>query len=215
MSKKLTTKHLEFKHIPMVSKGWTDGNKAMIVMHGLGDSLDSYVEITKEINVTGLHYLLVNAPMPYFFGHSWYDIPPGNPHKGIVKSTEIILKIIAELKDQDFESRDIFVLGFSQGGCIALETYYQLEESLGGIIALSPRMYEDRMPNELNEFQKQTPIFSAHGHFDQAIPFQETKSRIQKLAALSADIVFKEYEMEHTIDYYEIMDLREWLNEYL
>ncbi len=215
MNDSVTTKYLEFKHIPMVSKGWTDGNKAMIVMHGLGDSLDSYVEITKEINVTGLHYLLVNAPTPYLYGHSWYDLQPGNPHKGIIRSSQIILNIITELKQQGFESSDIFLFGFSQGGCIALETFYQLEEKLGGIIALSPRMYEERMPNELNEFQKKTPIFSAHGHYDQAIPFLETKSCVQKLMSLDAEIVFKEYEMEHTIDYYEIMDLRVWLNEYL
>ena len=107
----------------MVSKGWTNGNKVMIVMHGLGDSMDSYVDVTKEINVTGLHYILVNAPRPYFFGHSWYDIPPGNPRIGIDESVEILLSCIEELKKEGFESEDIFLLGFSQGGCIAFETY--------------------------------------------------------------------------------------------
>ncbi len=215
MNREISTKYLDHLHLNMISKGWTNGNKIMIVMHGLGDSLDSYVEVTKEINVTGLHYLLVNAPRPYFFGHSWYDMPPNEPHPGIVESVSIINKVIEELYTQGFQSQDIFLMGFSQGGCIALETFYTLKKPLGGIIALSPRIYEQRIPSQLSDEQKATPIFCAHGHHDQAIPFTQTKQRFQNIAKLHPQTVFNEYEMEHTIDYYEIMDLREWLNNYL
>ena len=211
MDKKLEFSKLQSIHIPMVSKGWTNGNKVMIVMHGLGDSMDSYIDVTKEINVTGLHYILVNAPRPYFFGHSWYDIPPGNPRIGIDESVEILLSCIEELKKEGFESEDIFLLGFSQGGCIAFETYYRYPEKLGGIIGLSPRLYLDKLPNELIS----TPLFIAHGKNDDAIDFHETLENAKKIKERNNNLVFHEYDYGHTFDIDTIMELREWLNEYL
>ena len=76
-----------------------------------------------------------------------------------------------------FESEDIFLLGFSQGGCIAFETYYRYPEKLGGVIGLSPRLYLDKLPSELIS----TPLFIAHGKNDEAINFNETLENAKKL----------------------------------
>ena len=207
----LSSSHLNSVHIPMVSKGWTNGNKVMIVMHGLGDSLDSYVDFTKEVNVTGLHYLLLNAPKRYFFGYSWYDLPPENPRIGIDHSVDLLLKTIQEIKENGFENEDIFLCGFSQGGCIAMETYFRFQGSLGGLVCLSPRLYLDKLPEKLNK----TPTFIAHGRNDEAIDFNETFHNAQKIKELNPEITFNEYEYGHTFDIDTIMDLREWLNNYL
>ncbi len=195
----------------MVSKGHTNGKKIMIVMHGLGDSLDSYEPLAKEINVTGLHYLLVNAPKSYFFGHSWYDIPPGNPRQGIDESVKKLQQTISELNDQGFKNEDIFLLGFSQGGCIAMETLYSLKGPLAGIIALSPRLYLEKLPSSISK----TPIFMAHGKTDEAINFNETFSNMNEIKKLNPDLEFHAYDYGHTFDIDTIMDLRVWLNNHL
>ena len=198
--------------IPSINKGHSDGGKLMIVLHGLGDSLESYKVFAQELNLTGLGYLLLNAPTPYFFGHSWYDIPPGNPQPGIENSSNILVNVINSIIDQGYKYEDIFLCGFSQGGCIALETMYKLDTSLAGVIALSPRIYHENIPADMKQANK---IFMAHGKYDPVINFQETYEGYKRIKSLGHDIIFKSYNMEHQIDYQEIIDLRQWLNEEL
>src|SRR5690606_1010132 len=125
-------------------------HKIMIIMHGLGDRKESFVDIAAEINVTGLAYLLIDAPRPYPIGHSWYEIPPGNPQIGIHESSEMILKLIDELVSAGHKHSDIFICGFSQGGCMAIQTLLKLETPLAGVVALSPRIYEEYLPTTVS-----------------------------------------------------------------
>lgn len=207
---------LESFYIPAPAKSVTNNQKTMIVMHGLGDSLESYKVFTKEINVTGLNYLLLNAPKKYYFGHSWYDLAPKNPHTGIIESAKIILEILEELHTKHhIQYEDIFLCGFSQGGAIAMEVFYQIIHPLAGIVALSPRLYPDRIPSRFNYGQLNTPLFIAHGIYDEVIEFAQTKNIIDTHLINHEKLNFKTYDMGHEIDPYEILDLRNWLNERL
>lgn len=190
-------------------------HKVMIVMHGLGDRKESYVDLVSEINVTGLAYFLIDAPRPYPIGHSWYEIPPGNPQIGIHESSEMILKLIDELVSAGYKHSDIFICGFSQGGCMAIQTLLKLQTPIAGVVALSPRIYEEFLPTEISENILSTPLFIAHGEFDSVIPFKQTMEGAQKIANLGFEIQFNGYDMDHEIDVIEIRDVREWLNEYL
>jgi hypothetical protein len=58
-----------------------DSRRLMVVMHGLGDSLESYRMLPSEVGLPWLNYLLVNAPKPYGPGFSWFDFP-GDPTPG-------------------------------------------------------------------------------------------------------------------------------------
>lgn len=207
---------LENFYIKAPQKSVTNSKKVMIVMHGLGDSLESYKILTKEINVTGLNYLLLNAPKKYYFGYSWYDLPPANPHTGIINSSDLILGIIDKLTtEHEVLHEDIFLCGFSQGGAIAMETFYKLDQKIAGVVALSPRLYTDRIPDKFTNEQEKTPLFMAHGKFDEVINFKETKEIFnQKLSKLGL-ANFNEYEMGHEIDPDEILALRNWLNHLL
>lgn len=190
-------------------------HKVMIIMHGLGDRKESFVDIASEINVTGLAYLLIDAPRPYPIGHSWYEIPPGNPQIGIHESSEMILKLIDELISAGYRHSDIFLCGFSQGGCMAIQTLLKLQTPLAGVVALSPRIYEEYLPITVSSEATKTPLFIAHGEFDGVIPFKQTMNGAQKLADLGYEVQFNSYDMDHEIDVIEIRDVREWLNEYL
>ena len=68
---------LEATYIPAVDKGMTVGACWMLMLHGRGDRKESYEMLSREINVTGLHYLALNAPysmgIPMMEGYSWYD----------------------------------------------------------------------------------------------------------------------------------------------
>ncbi len=195
----------------------TNAKKVMIIMHGLGDSLDSYKSFTQELNITGLSYLLLNAPKKYFFGYSWYELPPNNPAPGIDDSVEKVSKIIHDLvsKDENLSFDDIFVCGFSQGGCVAIELAYKFQHKLGGIVLMSPRIYPNRIPKEPSLCLSQTPIFCGHGLIDPVIPFTQTHAGIDCIKKFNSNTIIEGYQMEHSIDIDEITHIRHWLNELL
>ncbi|EPZ51866.1 phospholipase/carboxylesterase [Bacteriovorax sp. BAL6_X] len=217
MKTDLKTQLLDSFYIPASDITPTSSQKVMIILHGLGDSLESYKVFTQEINVTGLSYLLLNAPKKYYFGHSWYDIPPSNPVPGIENSVRILTKIIDEIvaNNEHIDYSDIFIGGFSQGGCISLETAYLLQHKLGGIVLMSPRIYPERRPQELSNCLKKTDIFCAHGSLDPVIDINQTRAGIEHLVGLGANAQFHAYEMEHEIDIDEVIQLRNWLNQRL
>jgi phospholipase/carboxylesterase len=186
-----------------------ESKKVMIVMHGLGDSLDSYVPLVKELTVKNLNYLVINAPLDYPMGYSWYDLPPESPRTGIDLSCKKLMNLIIELEEQGIKQEDIFIMGFSQGGCITLELINKLNFQLAGAIALSPRVYVDSS-NEKSYLFK-TPLFVAHGQFDPVIPYSETADRIKSFQKINKNIIFKTYPMEHSICMDELNAVSAWL----
>lgn len=188
-------------------------SKIMILMHGLGDSLDSYRDFCRELNVTGINYLLLNAPDVYFTGFSWYDTGTGPHYRGLEESRRKLLLLIDELHQSGYAYDEIFVAGFSQGARMSMEVWLHCSHALGGIIALSPRLQIPKEPILSNEKLKDVPLFICHGVHDPLIPFHETKTVVEFLQEKHFQIDWHEYQMEHEIDPLEMQDLREWINE--
>ncbi|WP_164848370.1 alpha/beta hydrolase [Halobacteriovorax sp. HLS] len=206
-----SSKVLDSTFLPAKFSGPVSSTKIMILMHGIGDNKNSYVDIANELNQTCLDFLLVNAPKPYLFGFSWYDLPPGNPIEGIHNSIDLIEELINELTAHGYKNEDIFIAGFSQGGCIAIHSFLKLKRKFAGVICLSPRIYLERMEYKHSDILSETPIFIAHGQVDQAIPFKDVEQQTLTLLDDGLDIEWHEYHMGHEIDIEEIQHLRKWL----
>lgn len=208
----MQSKFFDSLYIPASKKGFTNGEKIMVLLHGLGDQKETYKLIAQEIHVTGLQYLCINAPEKYVVGYSWYDLE--SPMPKIRQNRALLNNLIDELKEKGFKSEDIFLLGFSQGGAIVVDHFLQAKESLGGVIALSPRIYfEDEWQKSFT--QKDTPLFMAHGLQDQQILFSETSANFKEINSVASNTEWHEYNMGHEIDPTELQHLRDWLNELL
>ncbi|MCS7205487.1 MAG: alpha/beta hydrolase-fold protein [Leptospiraceae bacterium] len=187
--------------------GWQ--TYTLIIMHGLGDQMESYRDFPELIAIPNVNYILLNAPEPYVIGWKWYDLE-GNQEIGLKNSQNLLEKTIEILKTKlKIEKNKIILSGFSQGGVVSLFTGLRSREAYGGIISLSGYFYGDY--KELSQESKQTPIFLAHGLYDPLIPFDWVKTQAEQLNHLGYTITWKEYPIEHTISYVEIQDLRDWL----
>ena len=211
----IKTEYFDYTYLPAVNFGQTSAQKIMVVMHGLGDSKNSYVDFCKELNVSGLQYLVINGPIDYYGGYAWYEPPPEKPQQGLLNSLEKLERVLEELLKQGFENEDIFVLGFSQGGCMSLELLYRRKEKLGGVVALSPKMHPIKQDLSPNKNQIETPLFVTHGLYDDLIPYSEVEKGCVGLEERGFKPIHKSYPMGHEIDYDEIEDVRNWINEYL
>ena len=59
----------------LISAQEENSRSLMVMLHGLGDSMDGYRWLPEAMNLPWLNYLLVNAPDDYFGGFSWFDYP--------------------------------------------------------------------------------------------------------------------------------------------
>lgn len=195
------------------TQGLTHSPKTMIMLHGQGDCKESYLPIFKELNLTGLHGLLLDAPFTLrdqslSSGHFWYSPVESEQSAHVTYSSRLLTQLIDQLIGQGHDAQDLVLFGFSAGARIVLNTIQQLPYPLMAAVALSPRfVLESSAPP-----QSATPLFIAHGLYDDVIPFEQTHNGAQAWLA-EAPGQFRSYPIGHEICYEEIRDLRQWLNE--
>ncbi len=59
------------KSVYLPARESVENPRLLVVMHGLGDSLEGFRFLPDILKIPGLNYLLVNAPDAYFTGSSW------------------------------------------------------------------------------------------------------------------------------------------------
>jgi phospholipase/carboxylesterase len=96
------------------------GRALLIVLHGLGDSVHGWEWLPEALDLPWLDYLLVNAPDPYYGGHSWYDLH-GDQGIGIRRSHALLHELLDAQVATGRPVDRIALLGFSQGCLMTFE----------------------------------------------------------------------------------------------
>ena len=184
----------------------------MIVVHGRGDSLDSFMTIGEELKIPEMNYLLVNAPRAYDDGFSWYAFEP-NQKTGILKSRAKLLQLIQELKTIGWAPNKIFLYGFSQGALLSCDLAMFAPFQLAGIVAISGYVYFfEEWKKSLKPSAFQTPWLITHGLEDDLLPVVTTRNQVQKLKDVGLPITWKEFMKDHEIDLHvETSFIRKWV----
>ena len=108
---------LETDFVPAREK---DSRWLMVVLHGLGDSMEGYRWLPQMLRMTRLNYLLVNAPDAYYGGFSWYDFAL-DPAPGVRRSYDALSSLLDEQRQHGFRTEETFLFGFSQGCLMTIE----------------------------------------------------------------------------------------------
>ena len=168
----------------------------VIVLHGLGDSMDGYRWLPATLNVPHFSYLLVNAPDSYYGGYSWYDFAK-DPRPGVERSREWLFQTI---RAQKTPAENIFLFGFSQGCLMTLEVALRYPERLRGLVGISGYAFE---PEEgittLSPVAKEQAILMTHGLYDSLIPIDAVRQQVKLLQGAGLNIQWHELPKDHTI----------------
>jgi len=211
--------------LPCVEISSGDATHSVIWLHGLGADGHDFEPIVNELTLTqSIRFIFPHAPkmavtinngmiMP-----AWYDIRSSQidnlqDETGIKKSQHAILALIEKEIERGIKSENIILAGFSQGGAIALHTALRYEYPLAGIMGLSTYLpLAETVENEINEANRSTPIFLAHGGYDPIVPFQLASNTNVILNKLNYSTELKKYEMEHSVCPEEVNDISDWIN---
>lgn len=147
---------------------------------------------------------------------AWFDILSLNreddqDEAGIEYAANKLCQFIDHLSQEGESSESIYLLGFSQGGALALFSGLHAPWRLGGVIALSTYM---PMINQIDTdalMNEDLPIFMAHGRFDDVVFPEWGQKSHQKLLEWGYEPEFREYAMDHSIVLEELNDISEWI----
>ena len=171
----------------------------MLVLHGLGDSMEGYRWLPQAMGLPSLNYLLVNAPDAYYEGFSWYDIERDSG-RGIERSRQLLFSLLDEQRAKGFPSEQTLVFGFSQGCLLALEMGARYPHPLAGIVGVSGYVHEaEKLAQELSPTARQQRFFLTHGTADTLIPIDWVRPQIEILRRAGLQIEWREFAKGHTI----------------
>ncbi|PID66670.1 MAG: carboxylesterase [Gammaproteobacteria bacterium] len=213
---------------PLIIEPSSEVRSAVIWMHGLGADAYDFEGIISFLPTTacGIRMIFPNAPVrPVtinngFMMRAWYDIADANlkntDQTGIAESMASICGLIDEQIEAGIAAEKIVVAGFSQGGAIAVHTGLRYPKRLAGIMALSCYVLErQRHTAEINKHNTNTPIWMAHGTYDNVVPYALGESSAAFLSQNGHNITFISYPMAHEVCPAEITALSTWLTEVL
>lgn len=211
--------------LPCVEVGSNDASHSIIWLHGLGADGHDFEPIVDELNLNhSIRFVFPHAPkMPVSINNgmimpAWYDIKATQidnlqDEAGIKQSQKLILALIEREIERGIKSNNIILAGFSQGGAIALHTALRSAKPLAGIMGLSTYLpLAESVESEIDDSNRETPIFLAHGTHDPVIPMQLAVNTQATLTDLGYTTELKKYGMEHSVCPDEIEDISNWIN---
>ncbi|HNV00445.1 MAG: serine esterase [Verrucomicrobia bacterium] len=173
--------------------------RLMIVLHGLGDSMEGYRWLPPALNLPWLNFLLVNAPDDYFGGYSWYDIY-GDAEPGIVRSRTLLFDLLDSLGGRGFAVADTVLFGFSQGCLLTIDVGMRYPQRLAGLVGISGYAHDlDSLLQEMSPLAKQQRFLVTHGTQDPLLPIEPVRGQMQRLRRAGLKLEWREFAKAHTI----------------
>jgi phospholipase/carboxylesterase len=202
---------------------------AVIWLHGLGADGHDFEPIVPELRLPAslpIRFVFPHAPVrPVTLNNgyrmrAWYDIFQlgGGPEDeaGIRGSEGVLKELISGEVGRGIKPSKIILAGFSQGGAIALQTATRYPEKVAGVLALSTYLpLAAKLGAERSQANLATPIFMAHGSYDDVIPLQRAEQSRKLLEGAGYAVEWHTYPMPHSVCPPEIADISAYLGKVL
>lgn len=186
----------------------------MIMIHGRGASAQSILGLAGEFeNVDEITFLAPQAA-----NHTWYPYsflaPTDQNQPGLNSGLQAIYDVVSGVESKGFSTDKIFLLGFSQGACLASEFAARHPAKYAGVIALSGGLIGNSVdPSQYNGDMKGTPVFLGCSDIDPHIPEERVQDSAKVFNRLGASVQKNIYPgMGHLVNEDEIKHIQELIN---
>ncbi len=205
---------LTLKYVAAIPSQKAAKTPIIILLHSYGSDEQDMFGLK---NTFPPNYLIVSARAPYPIsgaGFQWFDLHKADAQSEINSSSAQIVKFIAEVVTKyKADSRQVYLMGFSQGAMMSLQVGLKNPDKVKGVGILSGRLFP-ALKNEIKVTPalKNLKIFIGHGTADERIKFQEGKDAVEYLQSIGLKPDFHAYSgMKHAISNDELKDLQNWL----
>ncbi|WP_158855979.1 alpha/beta hydrolase [Lunatibacter salilacus] len=186
--------------------------KVAIMVHGRGSNGSQIVSLADHLNLDGFALLAPQAS-----GNTWYPYSfmaaQENNQPALDKALAQLQALVQHCFDNGKTTDQLYLIGFSQGACLALEYAARNPNKYGGIIAFTGGLIGENLDLNLykGDFEK-TPFFIGASHQDIHVPLHRVKASEEILKEMGAKVktlIFPD--TYHTIREEEI----EWVNQHI
>jgi phospholipase/carboxylesterase len=145
----------------------------------------------------------------------WYDNDLRDPVE-VRQSRDLISDLVSMQLDDGVAAENIFLVGFSQGAVMSLDTALRYPVRLGGIVALSGYVIDPQLlAEEKHPANQRIPIFLAHGTRDKILGIEVGRENHRVLSALDLAVEYHEYDTAHRVSSDETRDIRAFLHRHM
>lgn len=176
--------------------------KAIIMLHGRGSNAQDILSLANHLEAADFAFIAPQATQNTWYPYS-FMAPIEQNEPGLSSALEVIGTIVQQLHGElSFAYEDIYLLGFSQGACLALEYVARNPQRFGGVFGLSGGLIgpEGTLPEYAGDLE-QTPIFLGCSDADSHIPKERVLESERIFQGMNAKVLAKLYKnFGHTVN---------------
>lgn len=198
--------------------GLDHADYAMIGLHGRNANKYAFFPFVRQMGFLHTRWVLPSAT---YSDDSipdvrwWYDNTLRVPAE-IQQSRDLISDLISVQLDDGVAPENIFLVGFSQGAVMSIDTALRYPVRLGGIVSLSGYVLDpERLREEQHPANRRIPIYLAHGMRDQILDIEIGRENHRVLTDLGYDVEYHEYDTAHRVSSDETRDIRAFLHRHM
>ncbi|MEW5852697.1 MAG: carboxylesterase [Myxococcota bacterium] len=193
----------------------TDQRGVVVLLHGLGATVDDLVSLVDELRFPA-RFVLLEAPHAvamgeHYQGYAWYQ-RQGEQLVGLDESIRLIRESLNRL---DVDAARTVVGGFSQGAATALSVVLAAEQTPAGLAMLSGYVARPQVLDARRERIQDLYLLLCHGIHDDVVPFGDGLRALDLLAARGARGRLVAFPTSHWIPGEAVVELRRFLDERL
>ncbi|NRD21502.1 alpha/beta fold hydrolase [Winogradskyella eckloniae] len=195
----------------------------LIMCHGYGSDENDLFSFASELPE---ELMIISLRAPYAmqpYGNAWYAIN-FDADKGKWSDNEQAKESVGKIAEfidyacntNAVDSKNVTLLGFSQGTILSYAVALTYPDKVKNIVALSGYVNEDIIPASINKADvSHLNFFCSHGSVDQVIPVDWAQKAPVFLNALDINHVYSEYPVGHGVAPQNFYDLKAWLEKHI
>lgn len=203
---------------PVLTQGpaLEEARAAMILVHGRGASAQDILGLAAEWQAPGMAFLAPQAA-----NSTWYPnrfiAPVANNEPWLSSALALLDRLLAQAAAAGIAAERTLLLGFSQGGCLALEYGARNPRRYGGLIGLSAGLIENGdQPRSYSGSLAGVPVLLGCSDVDFHIPLERVERTAELLAHMGAEVDKRIYRnMGHTVNRDEIAGVQQMIDRVL
>ena len=182
---------------------------AAIMLHGRGSDAADMLGLAQEFRQSDIAYLAPEAARRSWYPYSFLaPLEQNEPHLSNALAT--VGAAFAQLAREGFPPERVALIGFSQGGCLALEYAARNAKRYGAVAGLSAGLIgPPGTPRDYAGSLAGTPVFLGCSDVDGHVPLARVQESRDVLGRLGAAVTERIYPgMGHTVNADEIAHVR-------